>query len=152
MKGYDFVSGLFLTAVSAGASLMAYRLGVGTVREPGPGLIPLGTAALLGLMSIGLVMRSLFQGTQVSKGEKIFQGIRWKTNILVFCALLGYGMAFDALGFSLCTFLFIVLLLGVVGRKKWWWTLGTSILIVVVTYFIFVVWLGCEFPRGFLGV
>jgi len=131
---------------------MAYRLGVGNVREPGPGLIPFGTAALLGLMSIGLVIRGLFQRLRASGGEKVFQGIRWKTIIFVLCVLQGYGMAFDALGFSLCTFLFIVLLLGVVGRKKWWWTLGTSILIVVVTYFIFVVWLGCEFPRGFLGV
>ncbi len=152
MGRYDLFSGFFLTAVSVGASMMAYRLGVGNLRQPGPGLIPFGTAALLGLMSIGLVIRRLLQSRRGNKGEKIFQGIRWQTIILVLSALLGYGIAFNVLGFSLCTFLLMTLLLGVVGRKKWWLTAGASILIVTATYLVFVAWLGCEFPRGFFGI
>ena len=149
---YKFVSGLFLTLVGAGASLLAYRLGLGNFREPGAGLIPFGTAALLCFMCIGLTVESLIKGRTVRHRAEIFQGIRWGTLIFVVCTLLGYGIAFNTLGFSICTFLFMVLLLGVVGRKRWWLTLCFSILIVIGLYLIFVTWLGCEFPRGFLGI
>lgn len=148
---YDFISGLFLTLVGAGASTLAYRLGLGSFRDPGPGLIPFGTAALFCLMCIGLVVKGLIEGRIVNR-EGVFQGIKWGTLIFVVCALLGYGIALDALGFSICNFLFIVLLLGLVGHRRWWLTLCFSILIVVGIYLIFVAWLGCEFPRGFLGI
>jgi putative tricarboxylic transport membrane protein len=149
---YKVISGLLLTLVGAGASLLAYRLGLGNFREPGPGLIPFGTAALFCLMCIGLVVKSLIEGRSVSQRTAVFQGIKWGTLIFVVCALLGYGVALNTLGFSISTFLFIVLLLGVVGRRKWWVTLVSSILIVIGIYLTFVAWLGCEFPRGFLGI
>lgn len=47
---YDFICGLLLSLVAAGALISAYRLGIGALQEPGAGLIPSGTAALLCLM------------------------------------------------------------------------------------------------------
>lgn len=149
---YNFTSGLFLTLVAAAASLLAYRLGLGTLREPGPGLIPFGTALLLGSMCMGLVVRGLIEGRGAGEGEAVFKGIRWGRLILVVCGLLGYGIALDTLGFSVSNFLFMALLLRFVGRKRWWVALVTSILIVVGTYLIFIAWLGSVFPRGLLGI
>lgn len=152
MKRYDLFSGLFLLLVSLGACWIAYRLRIGSLRTPGPGFLPFGVAALLGFMSMGLLIKVIFQRLPATGGDQAWRGIRWKTILLVLGSLVGYGMGLEALGFTVCTFLFLVVLFGVVGGKKWWWTMITSTLVVGTTYLIFVTWLGCEFPRGFFGI
>lgn len=138
--------------VSIGTCILASRLGFGDIHNPGAGLIPFGAAALLGLMSIGMVIRSLIESIKVRQEKKIFKGISWKTLILVLATLLGYGIAFNTLGFNTCTFLLMLMLLGVVGRLKWWLTLIISLFTVLCAYLIFVVWLGCPFPQGPFGI
>lgn len=135
-----------------GSCIMSYLIGLGDPHQPGAGLIPFGIGALLGLMSIGLVFRTLSQSEKVRQGKVTFQGIVWKRVILVICALLGYGLAFNSLGFSLSTFFLMILLLRVVSSQKWWFVLVFSILTVAGTYLIFVVWLGCQFPKGFFRI
>ena len=61
MKNRDVISGLFLALLSAGTCLMAYRLGLGTGKQPGPGLVAFGIAALLGLMSLYLMLEGVLQ-------------------------------------------------------------------------------------------
>lgn len=131
---------------------MAYDLKLGTVREPGAGLIPFGVAALLGLMSIGLSLKSLFEVTKKDHEKQIFKGIEWGRIALVLFTLVGYGIAFNSLGFHVCTFLLMILLLGVGGRLKWWLAITLSILTTFGAYLIFEAWLGCPFPKGPFGI
>jgi len=152
LKIYDFYSGIFLTMLSIATCIFSYRLGLRDIRNPGPGLIPFGVAGLLGLMSMGLLFRSLFGIIKGSQSRAVFKGVKWKRVVLALCGLLGYGITFNFLGFRLCTFFLMVLLLGVVGRQKWWLTFTISILTVIGAYLIFVVLLGCPFPTGPLGI
>ena len=152
MKRYDFLSGIFLTILSATICVMAHRLRLGTVGDPGPGLIPFEWAFLLGLMSIGLSIRSLFKIKNGYQETGAFKGIDWRRVVLVMCALLGYGIAFNFLGFPICTFLLMIFLLGAVGHQKWWLTVIISFLTVLCAYLIFVVWLECPFPKGPFGI
>jgi putative tricarboxylic transport membrane protein len=152
MKKYDFLSGLFLMILSIGVCLMADRLGLGNIYNPGAGLIPFGVAALLGLMSIGLWLKSLLEVTKGYQERQVFKGIQWGRVVLVLCALLGYGIAFNFLGFHICTFLLMILLLGVGGRLKWWLTITVSLVITFCAYIIFEAWLDCSFPMGTFGV
>ena len=148
MKKYDFYSGLFLAVFSGAACILSYRLGFKSISNPGAGLIPFGVAGLLGLMSVGLLLKSL-PGTKAGpREEAVFSGLAWGRVLLVLCGLLGYGLTFEFLGFPLCTFFLMVLLLGVVGRQKWWMILTVSIFTVLFAHLIFVVWLGCPFPTG----
>jgi putative tricarboxylic transport membrane protein len=152
MKRYDFGSGLFLLLLSVGTCLMSYRLGLGDVHNPGPGLIPFGAAAILGLMSIGLCIRSSFKMKKEYQERRLFRGIDWRRVVLVLCALIGFGIVFNSLGFPICTFLLMIFLLGAVGHQRWWFTLVISLLTVFCAYIIFIVWLECPFPKGFLGI
>lgn len=131
---------------------MAQRLGLGHIQHPGTGLIPFGTAFLLGLMSIALIIQALLRIKKSHKNEKIFQETRWWVLILVLCGLVGYGVFFSILGFNLSTFLLMFFLLGIIGRQKWWLTLFFSICIVIGSHLVFVTWLKCEFPKGFIGI
>ena len=152
MKIYDVYSALFLTALSAATCLLARRLGLGSIHNPGAGLIPFGVAALLGFMSIGLLLRGLLRSTAGSKREGVFQGVQWRGVVLTLCGLLGYGAVFNRLGFRLSTFFLMLLLVGGVGRRTVRSTLAVSVLTVVFAYLIFVVWLRCPFPVGPLGI
>jgi putative tricarboxylic transport membrane protein len=152
LKIYDLYSALFLTILGISTCILAYRLGLGSIHNPGPGLIPFGVAALLGLMSIGLLLRGLFRSTVGSQSEGMFKGVEWRGVVLTLCGLLGYGAAFHILGFRLSTFFLMLLFIGGVGRQKWWLAFTVSLFTVVCAYFIFVVWLGCPFPAGPFGI
>jgi hypothetical protein len=152
LKIYDVYAALFLTILSMGSCILAYRLGLGSIHNPGAGLIPFGVAALLVFMSIGLLLRGLFGLTEGPQRERVFTGVEWRGVALTLCGLLGYGAAFNFLGFRLSTFFLMLLLIGGVGRQKWWLTFTVSLFTVVCAYFIFVVWLGCPFPAGPLGI
>jgi hypothetical protein len=149
----DFLSGLFFLILAAGACVIAYRLKLGTVREPGAGLVPFGVAGLLGLMSLGLSLRNIFQTTHANSEKKPnFKDVAWHRVVLVLCTLLGYGLVFEILGFHICTFFLITILLRTTGGQKWWLTGIISLITVLGAYAIFEVWLGCAFPRGPFGL
>jgi putative tricarboxylic transport membrane protein len=152
VKIYDVCSALFLAILSMGTCILAYRLRLGSIHNPGAGLIPFGVAALLGLMSIGLLLRGLFRSTGGSQSEGAFKGVKWRGVVLTLCGLLGYGAAFHTLGFRLSTFFLMLLLIGGVGRQTWWLAFTVSLFTVVCAHLIFVVWLGCPFPAGPLGI
>jgi putative tricarboxylic transport membrane protein len=152
LKIYDVYSALFLTILSTGACILAYRLRLGSIHNPGAGLIPFGVAALLGFMSIGLLLRGLLRSTVGSQSEGIFKGVEWRGVVLTLCGLLGYGAVFNRLGFRLSTFFLMLLFIGGVGRQKWWLAFTVSLFTVVCAYLIFVVWLRCPFPAGPFGI
>ena len=152
MKTNDFVSGLVLFIICAGICIMAYGLGLGEVHDPGPGFLPFGISALLGLMALGLSLKSLIKASGTKKENGGFRKIRWGILILVLGSLLFYGIFFKILGFNICTFLLLVLLLRIVGGQKWIITFSFSFITALCAYLIFLVWLNCQFPRGFLGI
>jgi hypothetical protein len=154
VKHYDLYPGLFLMAVSIGGCILASRLGLGTLHSPGAGLIPFGTAAILALMSAGMVAGSLIRAAKEKEipAAKLFAGINWTAAILVLCTLAGYGAAFDRLGFDICNFLMMVVLLLAVCHKRLWLTLAVSVATAVGAHLLFITWLNCQFPRGLLGL
>jgi hypothetical protein len=151
VKKGDFGAALFLLVLSVGAGIMAFRLGLGGIHNPGPGLIPFGTAGLLGIMSIGLLLKNL-PTSQTRREAGIFRGVQWGTLILVLSSLLVYAMVLNLLGFTIATFLLMVLLLKGIGGQKLWRSLALAALIVIGNHLIFVFWLGCLFPKGFLKI
>lgn len=152
MKRADFLCGLFLGALSIGVSIMAYRLGLGDICTPGPGFIPFGGGVLLGLMSIGLCFKGLLGSLKEFREREVFKGKRWWKAVFVLVTLIGYGMTFNLLGFSICTFLLMILLLLVPGHQKWWVAITFSLVTVVFAYLLFMVLLESPFPRGPFGL
>ncbi len=154
MKRYDLYPALFLMALSVGGCILASRLGLGNMSSPGAGLIPFGTAAILALMSAGMIVGSLVRAAKEGPAgaTKILEGVNWTAAVVVLCTLAGYGVAFDALGFDICNFLMMVALLRTVGRKKVWLVFAVSAITAVGAHLLFITWLNCQFPRGPLGM
>ena len=150
MTNRDAISGLFLTLLSAGTCIMAYRLRLGTGSTPGPGLAPFGIAALLGLMSLYLCLRGLLQAMRGHKKTEAAGKLALKKPVIILVILAGYGVFFNILGFSLSNFLLMMLLVWVLGRQKLRLALTVSILTVASAYLLFVVAFGLPLPPGSL--
>lgn len=151
MLNRNLLSGLFLTLVSIYACVKAYQLGMGSANSPGPGFIPFGIGALLGLMSIYLCLRGIVQVARGHKEKAVFRQVAWKKAMLVLIILAGYGAFFNFLGFLVATFLLMMLLLWLVGRQR----LSLSLIVSLVTaggaHLLFVVLFNLPLPRGVLS-
>jgi putative tricarboxylic transport membrane protein len=150
MRNYNLFSGLFLTALSIGASVKAYRLGLGSASSPGPGLIPFAIAALLGLMSIYLCLRGVIQVASGYEEKEAFKGVGWRKAMLILIILAGYAAFFNFLGFPFATFIFMMSLLWIVGRQTLRLSLTVSLLTVGCAYVLFIVLFDLPLPRGSL--
>jgi putative tricarboxylic transport membrane protein len=135
-------------------SLSSYRLKLGSLSEPGPGLMPFLLGILLSIFSLSLLLRSLKKhptGSKDSRGESPWAGVDFKKVVLIFMALVCYAFLLESIGFVLVTFLLLLLLFKIVEPRKWVPALVASTLIAAVAYLLFVTILGVDLPSGVLG-
>jgi putative tricarboxylic transport membrane protein len=152
LKIYDIYSGIFLGIVAILTCILSYRLGLGEISNPGPGLTPFGVSSILFLMSLGLVIRCIMERMKAPLVRGIFKDVSLGRVILVLISLFAYGISFERFGFVICTFFILVFLLGVVSGQKWHFAITISVLIVILSYLIFIFWLDIPFPKGPFGI
>jgi len=151
MKRADRVSGIFWFLFSVFVSIESYRLGLGTLHQPGPGFLSFWTSVAMGIISIGVLARAW---TPMEAGERK-SPIFGKENLLkipfVLLSLFLYAFFMEVLGFIPVTLLLFIFLLGMIERKKWRLTIFVSIVVTGISYLLFEVWLKAQLPKGLLG-
>lgn len=146
MRGFDRAS-LFLLPFSLFTCVESYRMGVGTLSRPGPGLFPLFAGLVLGILSISaLFARAVGEETPGQTGRAGKQKI-----LLVLCALIAYGVMLEWAGFLVTTFGLLIFLLKVIVPQSWTRVLCSALLSTLASYVIFEIWLKAQLPRGFIG-
>ena len=96
MKTIDTFSSLFLIILGILFSAGSFRLGIGTVNAPGPGLIPLGAGSLLILFSLAIIVEA-HVGKKVEQKVHLFKGKRWGIALSVLITLFAYALLLDML-------------------------------------------------------
>jgi hypothetical protein len=144
----DRISGIFLLLFSLFVGIESYRMGLGSLRSPGPGFLFFWTAVAVGILSIAVVIRAWPVG---EKGRSQPVGFG-KRSILkvgsVLLFLLLYAFSMETLGFIPVTLLLFVLLLGWIERKGWLLVAVVSVLVTAIAYLIFDLWLQAQLPEG----
>jgi putative tricarboxylic transport membrane protein len=144
----DRISGVFLLLFSLFISVESYRLGIGSLRVPGPGFIVFWTAIAMVVMSIVVILRT---GSTGEEG-KADHGLFGKRNLLkiglVVLFLFLYAFFMETLGFIPVTLLLFILLLGWIEKKNWLLVGVVSVLVTAIAYLIFDVWLQAQLPEG----
>lgn len=137
----DRSSALICLAFAAAVGIEAYRLGLGTLGRPGPGLTPLFYASVLGLLSILLFIRS--------RGGPIQPAIvvPWRSVVSILAILLAYALTIEWLGYVTCTFFAMVLLLQIAAVHRIKSILFAGIATALV-HLVFVRWLLVPLPIG----
>jgi len=128
------------------ASLVyALSLGLGSARDPGPGLWPAMVSVLLMLAAVWSMVSERRDGT----AERFTRGAR---DIgLGILSLIGYGLLFRRIGFEIPTVLLLAFWLKLLGRESWLLTTLVSVVTTAAFYLLFVVLLGVPLPRLAVG-
>jgi uncharacterized BrkB/YihY/UPF0761 family membrane protein len=144
--GSEVVGSLFWLAVGVFFGVGGIMLKPGTLRNPGPGLLPL-------IMSLLLISFSLFT---LAKGligpQGILKGIQWKGQTVVVASVFFYGLLLQLLGFLLSTFTLMFILYGLMfeGTNKWPRVFFYAAVTALAGWLLFSVALKVPFPKGSL--
>jgi Tripartite tricarboxylate transporter TctB family len=136
----------FLGAASAYlAASLTFPLG--SVAKPGPGFFPVGVGVFLCLVA-AVVTIAAMRGVPVGgEGGAPPAEARGRVAATV-GGLVGFCLFLPWIGYAVCAFLFVALLLRYLGGVGWLGVLITAGLSALVTHYLFGVILGVPLPRG----
>ena len=147
----DRVSGSFWFLFCLFIIYESYRLGLGTMYQPGPGFLFFWTGIVVAIMALIVVLKS-FGARAAEEAAEAPTGKRTATKvILVLVALFLYAILMEWLGFFIVTFFLFVFLLGVIEKKKWWFAVLVSAAVTLFAYLVFETALQSQLPKGILG-
>jgi len=147
----DWTSALFFMLLSIFVCEQSTGIGLGTLRQPGPGLLSFGVGAGTGILSLVLLIKSFLYRTTPIEPGRAKEPIRKEKFILICVSFFVYAIAVEWLGFILSTFVFVLLLFRLIEANRWWNSLLKAVLVTAGNYLIFVIWLKISVPKGFLG-
>jgi putative tricarboxylic transport membrane protein len=146
----DLISGAFWFVFSAFSGYLSYKLGLGTLYQPGPGFFFFWTAIFVAVLSVAILVR----GFKIEAGEGEKEPIIRKVNIvkvvLVLAALFCYAMLVERIGYVILTFLLFVFLLAVIEKKRWTVSVFVGLVVTVLSYLLFETALQSQLPKGLL--
>jgi len=147
----DRISGVFWLCFSVLVIIESYRLGLGTLHQPGPGFLFFWVNIVLGIMSLIVLIRAWVGKKSEDHPPALFGGQNMLKIILVLISLFLYAIFMESLGFVVVTVLLFVFLLGLIEKKRWLFTLSVSVAVTAISYLIFETWLKSMLPGGLLG-
>ena len=147
MKRFERVAAGVLFALGAGAAFLAFQMGFGSARFPGPGYLPFWLAVLLALTS-GLYFLSRL-GPETEKRPLWGRGA-WLRPALSAVVMLLFTLLIGWLGFFASTFLLFLAWLIVIERERWFVVGAVSVLGTLGAYLLFAVLLKVPLPKGLL--
>ncbi len=152
MSRADRISGVFWFVFAILVCIESYRLGLGTLHQPGPGFLFFWTSIFLAIMSLIVLARAwgLFFKQTEEEHVPIFGDLNKTKLITVTVALFLYAVFMEVIGFIPITLLFFIFILGIIEKKSWFYSIFVSVAVTVVSYLIFETWLQSQLPRGLL--
>lgn len=147
MQKREKITLIFWLFLSLFICIESLRLGLGSLRAPGPGFLTFGVSLFIILFVCLLFLKKTgrkFAGNVAP----LFKGKKIREVVYAFIALVGYALLLNRLGFFFCTLLFTGFCLKIIIPQSWRVVLGTSIIVALFSYLIFDVWLNLQFPKG----
>jgi hypothetical protein len=141
-------TGLFWLALSIFICATALRLGIGTLRTPGPGFFLFWSGILLAILAI--ILRLLDYSKKKDRGRTmdLWRGLKWHKVISIPISLLIYIILLPRIGYLIMTFGLLVFLFSIIERSRLRVDVFFALISVIATYIIFYVWLDVQLPRG----
>jgi hypothetical protein len=137
--GFLVASGAYLAA--------ALSFPLGNVARPGPGFFPVGVGVFLCLAAAALAI-TLYRGARApaaSAGAEPDARARVAATVL---GLVGFSLLLPWLGYPVCAFVFVAVLLRRLGGAGWARAVLTGAVAAGLSYYVFGVLLGVPLPRG----
>ena len=153
MRTYHICAAGFWVALGIFVSIYSYRLGLGNVVNPGPGLFPFCLGVILFVIAT-IVLTQFLITNGAPETERDKQPANPLKAIAALAVLFTSALLLEVLGYVLVTFAALAILFRIAGYKNIIQIVGYSVAIVGITYLLFT-YLGVHFPPGilrFLGI
>jgi hypothetical protein len=152
MRRAEQIACLFWIIVSLFVCTGAIGLKLGTPSDPGPGFLPFGAGALLGILALAHLLKVCLASSGGESGEFLWRELSWRRCLSVVLAVFVYALLLPLLGYLIATFILMVVLFSLYDRRRWAIVVPSSLLVIGITYLVFHVWLKVQFPIGFFGI
>lgn len=146
----DKISGLFWLILGVIVMAASYRLGLGSLRRPGPGFFFFWAGLFMGVLA-SIVLVQAWASRRAAVSEPLFQGRNIRKIVLVLASVFLYAIFIERAGFLAVTFLLFIFILGFMERKGAFFAVIASLLVTASAYLIFKVLLQSPLPTGWLG-
>ncbi len=144
------ISGSFWLVFALIVTVESYRLGLGSLRQPGPGFVFFWAGIFLGVLSLVTLLRT-WNGRKAEGAETpIFGGKNTVKVVPVLISVFLYVLFMERLGFILVTLLLLFFLLFLIEKKGWLFAVLVSMAMTCCAHLIFEVWLRSQLPKGLL--
>jgi len=149
MKRVLLFCNIFWLLLSLAVCVEAYRLKLGSLNNPGPGLFPFSAGLVMLILSLIVIFNQRRKETeaQAADGERI----RWWNIVIIIAAILAYALSLETTGFLINTFLFICLMLKVVEPQSWKVSILGGLIAAIAAEVVFNVIFSAQIPSGILG-
>ena len=147
MRTGEILAAAFWVAIALGAVWAGADLGLGTLTNPGSGLMIFWVGVVMTALSLATLLIAVRQPARGGLGS-LWHGTRWWLVPYVVVLLALYAWLMPMLGFLTCTVLFLFILFMTIDRQGWVAPPLGAVLITAAAYVVFHRGLGTQLPAG----
>ena len=146
------VSSLFWLLFGAAAVYGSLDLGIGTMSAPGSGFLTCVAGSFVALMALLLFVQS-FKSDRAAQARMsdLWVGCNWWRAIAISVLIIVFILAFETLGFFLCSFILLLVIMRWLEGLSWTTSLLVPIVAIGCTYLLFKTILKISLPAGIFG-
>jgi len=149
MRNSELWGSLFWFGIGAYVAWAGRDMGLGVLHEPGPGFAFYWIGILICALALSGVGHALVSGGPTL--ASLWAGTRWGKVLVVLCLLLAYSVAFEPIGFILCTLALLLALMWFVDPVKWWLAATIAVFATFGVWGAMIKWLMIQLPAGVLA-
>ena len=146
MRRHDLISSTMLFVIGLFIVFYAPQFGLGSPSVPGPGFMPFLAGLVICSFSTITFLRAFL--SKSAGVEKIWANVKLKRMILTLLMLIVYTFLLRKLGFMICTFFLILILLRFAVSRSWLVSILGGGLSSILSYLLFETLLRAQLPKG----
>jgi hypothetical protein len=147
MRTGELIAAAIWLAIALGVTWSGADLGIGTLTNPGSGLMIFWVGAAMTALALATFAVALRQPATGTLGS-LWHGLRWWLVPYVVVLLIIYAWALPIVGFLAATVTLLFVLFMSIDRQGWIAPLLGAVLITAAAYIVFHRWLGTQLPAG----
>lgn len=147
MRTGEVLAAGFWLAIALWVAWSGHDLGLGSLRDPGPGFMIFWVGVLMIAFSAVVIAATARQPAGGPISEH-WRGTRWWLVPYVVALLTAYAWIMPVVGFMTTTVLFLFILFMTIDRQSWLAPPVGAVLVTAAAYIVFHRWLGTQLPTG----
>ena len=149
IRNSELLGGIFWLGVGAYIIFAGREMGLGGLHEPGPGFAFYWIGILMCGFAASVIGQALIAGGPPI--ASLWAGTRWGKVLAVVVLLLVYAVAFEPIGFIVCTVALLLVLMWFVDPVRWWVAIVVAGGATATVWLALTKWLKIQLPAGVLA-